>query len=259
MAVSKRIKEIKMFDFKDDSYSHMPFVNYGVNGEIKQFCCRLVNGVWKIHHYENQEWLQIATGLPDDATECAPCGEFEDGMWKVSFIAGGAESGREFKLYRILGIESGFSMEQCSADVGFVWKYRVCYGGRRGNINIIEPGRKHKIIFHRVEYLYRISFNPQNPNQLLISGQFFGGEIFSWIYNIATRKLQKISADGNVAYKAAMFEGNCFYASRSEDDAFEERHILLAQELEISDICCDDFIDHVIENEDNNHNQEEFQ
>ena len=37
--------------------------------------------------------------------------------------------------------------------------------------------------FNDVEWLYRVSYNPDNPHELLISGQKKGGYIFSWIFN----------------------------------------------------------------------------
>jgi hypothetical protein len=167
---------------------------------------------------------------PNDAFECGPCAEIEDGMWKVSFIAGGAKSDRQFKLYRMPGFDAE-PMVQVAADVGFVWKDRVVHAGRRGPITIIEPGRMVTLALPGVEYLYRVSYDPFQPNRLLISGQFPGGEIFSWAYQPGMKKLYEVITDGVPAYKCAFYEGGCYYAKR--EAGFEERHIVKAESLEL--------------------------
>ena len=115
-----------MFTFNDNRYTHMPFACPDENGNPKEFCCILTGGAWKLHHFTGKRWKRIKTGLPDDAFECGPCAEFEDGMWKLSFVAGGAKSDRRFRLYRMPGFDAE-PMVQVAADVGFVWKDRVVH------------------------------------------------------------------------------------------------------------------------------------
>lgn len=124
-----------------------------------------------------KKWKRIRTGLPEDATECAPCADFEDGIWKISFIAGGWKGDRRFRLYRMYGLH-GEVMAQQFADVGFVHKNCVAYASRRGPLFLVEPCRRIILTFHGVEFLYRVSYDPFEPNRLLISGQYPGGEIF---------------------------------------------------------------------------------
>ena len=76
-----------MFDFTDTRYTHMPFVSPGQNGEPEQFCCIQNDGLWKLYHFTGQKWKRVKTGLPADATECGPTAEYEDGIWKISFMA----------------------------------------------------------------------------------------------------------------------------------------------------------------------------
>ena len=222
-----------MFDFKDDRYTHMPFAASDANDDPKEFCCIMTGGVWKLHHFTGKRWKRIRTGLPEDAIECAPCAEFEDGMWKISFIAGGAVKDRRFRLYRIYGI-GGEAIPQVEADVGFVRKDRVAYAGRRGPIRIVEPGRMVTLELPEAEFLYRVSYDPFQANRLLISGQFRSGEIFSWAYHPGIRKLYEIIADGVPAYKAALYGDDCFYARRNGE--FEERHIAKAAMWELIEI-----------------------
>jgi hypothetical protein len=63
----------------------MPFAAYDGNGSPQEFCCIQRDGLWKLHWLKGGKWKRIQTGLPDDATECGPTAEFEDGMWKLSF------------------------------------------------------------------------------------------------------------------------------------------------------------------------------
>lgn len=68
-----------MFDFKEEICSHMPFIAYGEAPyfEPKAFCCLMLNGKWKLHHFYNGKWERVNTGLPDDATECSPTAEWK--------------------------------------------------------------------------------------------------------------------------------------------------------------------------------------
>ena len=94
-----------MFDFNsaDRRYTHMPFAAFGGEGRPQEFCCINIGGLWKLHRRQDRKWRRIQTGLPDDATECGPTAEWEDGMWKVSYIAGGWKGDRRFRLYRMYG------------------------------------------------------------------------------------------------------------------------------------------------------------
>lgn len=212
--------------------SHMPFVAHDRSQHFAphQFCCRMIGGKWKLCHCDTDgEWRQIQTGLPADATECSPTAEWEDGMWKISFIAGGAETSIRFRLYRLFGLTSGAAMTICNADVGYLQKRRIVHAGRRGSLFIQDPNRIREIHFADVEYLYRVSYNPNNPDELLVSGQKFGGDIFSWIY-VPGRTLESLTSNGNPAYKAAFFNGRLFYAMQTGAE-FEDRTIVEAQDF----------------------------
>lgn len=212
--------------------SHMPFVAHDRQHDFapRQFCCRMLGGKWKLCHYaDDGEWHRIATGLPEDATECSPAAEWEDGMWKISFIAGGAESDRRFKLYRLFGIDSGAAVTLCTADVGYVQKNRVVHAGRRGTLFIQDRLTIREVRFADVEYLYRVSYNPNNPQELLISGKTLTGEIFSRVYRPG-KFLESLTADGMPAYKAAFFNGRTFYARQTGND-FEDRTIFEARNV----------------------------
>lgn len=218
----------------------MPFVAHGAALEFapKYFCCLMQDGKWKLHRFEGGEWKRIATGLPEDATECSPCAEYDpvSGKWRLSFIAGGFESGREFYLYFIDDLDNPNPEKIISADVGFVFKNRIAYGGRTGMF-FIEDGVKTKAItFPDTEFLYRVSYNPNNPHELIFSGQRNDGELFSRVYNLATRKAYELSVDGTTAYKATFFNDDCYYAKRGESGDSEERRIVKAQKFSLTEL-----------------------
>lgn len=235
-----------MFDFNADDrrYTHMPFAAFGGNGSPQEFCCINIGGLWKLHWRQGRKWRRIQTGLPDDATECGPTAEFEDGMWKLSFIAGGWKGDRRFRLYRMYGTGTQ-PMAQGFADVGFVRKDTVAMAGRRGPIVIRETERTITLEIPEAEYLYRLSYDPQRPNRLLISGQRRNGSIFSWSYVPEMRELNEITDDGTPAYKCALWDGQCFYAERL--DGFEERRIVKAEHLELTPLDADGRVVETIE------------
>ena len=61
----------------------------------------------------------------------------------------------------------------------------------------------------------------------LISGQTKSGGIFSRVCNVFAGTLQSLCVNGKPAYKAALFNGRCFYAERGEN-GFEDRRIVEA-------------------------------
>ena len=58
--------------------THMPFLSRCGAEEIS-LCCRKVNGFWKLHQKVGDDWVRLNTQRPDDATECSPTAEYQDG------------------------------------------------------------------------------------------------------------------------------------------------------------------------------------
>lgn len=247
-----------MFDFNasDNRFSHMPFVAYDGEGNAQEFCCINAGGFWKLHWRRGRKWKRIHTGLPEDATECGPTAEFEDGMWKLSFVAGGWKGDRRFRLFRMYGMDSA-PMAQGFADVGFVRKDAVAMAGRRGPIVIRDSERIVTLAISEAEYLYRLSYDPQRPNRLLVSGQFRGGGIFSWAYAPGMDELVAVTDDGTPAYKCALWDGQCFYAERLK--GFEERRIARAEHLEYTHLDAKAHVAETIEYGKNTATPEEFE
>lgn len=259
-----------MFNFDKTIFSHMPFVAYGSSPEFKaeQFCCLKVGGKfkrsaneisvqterpegrdapkeasqWKLHHFDGETWKRINTGLSEEATECSPTAELIDGKWQVSFVAGGAEPDRKFRLYKIADLGNPQSEVVCEAEVGFLWKNRIVFGKRSGGLYVSDASKTQKLTFANVEYLYRVSYNPSNPNELLISGQYNSGELFSWACNVNARTLHSLCVNGKPAYKAAFFGNILYYAERGNSDGFEERHIASSESYEKTPLSFDEVV-----------------
>ena len=166
------------------------------------------------------------TGLPEDATECSPAAEYLFGVWHLSFIAGGAEGNRMFRLYHIADLDKGvLPVAVCPADVGFLQKNRLVHATRHGPIIIEDVGKTYTIAIKDAEYLYRVSFDPFSPTRLFISGQTFEGKIFSRIYQYKTNDLWELECDGFPAYKAAYANGTYYYALKI-GSGFEDRRVV---------------------------------
>ncbi len=79
-------------------------------------------------------------------------------------------------------------------------------------------------------FLYRLSYDPQRPNRLFISGQRKGGDIFSWAYAPGMNELVSLTNGGVPAYKCAFWDGVCCYDKRLK--GFEARRIVRPGSLE---------------------------
>ncbi len=213
--------------------THMPF--FARHGEeTLSLCCRKVDGHWKIHRLEGGEWVRLATQRPADATECSPTAEFADGHWRITFIAGGAEGDRLFRLYQY--IDGAVSVLKAPACVGFANRKMLVHGGRerRFTIELADGALKKVFESDAMEELFRVSFDADRPHRLLLSGRC-NGAVCSWIYDLGSDRVFDLEADGGPAYKCAFFEGRCFYA-RQTGEGFEDREVVEAREVKVTPV-----------------------
>lgn len=219
--------------------SHMPFIASGSPPDFlpQPFCCVRVNDTWKIAAERNGVWQRLNTGLPEDTTECAPTAEWADNGWIVSFIAGGSAENRAFYLYRLYGLDSGEAIRLCGADVGFTWKQTIVHGGRRGTMYIQSPSRIRTAKFVSLEYLYRASYHPRRPRELLISGKLRNtGEVATFLYHPGKNIYVLTADDGQAAYKAAFGRGDELFYARQTGESFEDRQIVQAGSYRIVEL-----------------------
>lgn len=223
-----------MFDFScNGEYTHMPFITYDKLGQAVYFFCKQQYGFWKIFYsMDGVNVHRLETGLPDDAVECSPFAEWEDNTWKISFVAGGSEAERQFYLYKMIGLD-GEPKKLEKADFGFYSEPRKVYGLRSNTFIIDDNGTETKYEIPEAEYIYRISYIPEDFNQLLITGQTADdADLFTWIYNLADKSIHAVIADGVPAYKCCFFKRRCFYAQKNDLDGFEDRHVVEASDVQ---------------------------
>ena len=136
-----------------------------------------------------------------------------------------------FRLYHIADLDKGvLPVAVCPADVGFLQKYRLVSASRHGPITIEDVGKTYIVTIKDAKYLYRVSYDPHNPNRLFISGQTFDGKIFSRIYQYKTNDLWELECDGFPAYKAAYANGIYYYALKI-GSGFEDRKIVAGRNV----------------------------
>lgn len=242
----------KIFDLNEFERSHMAFADADWSGGILQLCCIMVNGKWKIHYNVGNGWTRLFTGLPEDATECSPTAAFDGTQWIISFIAGGSIlkpdwSDVPFFLYKKVGLDDSMPIKMLPSDVGFIWKNQITYGGRQPVIFQREENVKRVIKLKRLEYIYRVSYNPHQPRTLLISGKNDIDEIISLKWNIFDAKIYILSNNNEACYKAAIFKNEVYYSHKNDEDGFEERKIVKADNLIEEERFADDFIESATE------------
>ena len=205
--------------------AHMPFVAPDAENRPARFCCRPIGGVWKLHRLESGEWVRVETGLPADVTECAPTAEYSDGEWRLSFIAGSGGELRENRLYRMHGF-TGVPEAVAAADVGFCREGWTVHGTRRGPVVIDNGNWRKSLTVGGWRYYYRVSYNPDEPAKLLLSGQRFDGEIMSIEYDLHSGRLWLLeTADHQALYKAALWRGTACFAEQT-GPGFEDRSLV---------------------------------
>jgi hypothetical protein len=207
-------------------------------GEVYIFCCRPVNGVWKIHKWTGKGWERVNTHLPETSIECSPVATVYEGICHLSFIGEENISG-SYCLFHICDVnENQPPVKVCEARVGFAKPYLIGYASHRGPITLDSPAYRTTITCNDLEFLYRLSFNPYDPTQIYISGQKYDETVVSRIYNQAENKLYDVIADGDVAYKMALNNNDIYYAKRIGKD-FEDRQVFKAANVQYKEIPID--------------------
>jgi hypothetical protein len=234
-----------MFDINEE-YSHMPWATDSF-GEKLQLCCLKRNGVWKVHYYDNGVWKKLATGTPDDATECCPTSYYDvmGNHWVISFIAGGSTANNwanvGFMLYVKYGIEDDASVAQvCPADTGYVTKGQIVFATKFGPIyNYLEDDKTIITLRSFMKYIYRVSYNPDDPAQILVSGLTTKDKVISMIIDIYKNEAYLLTDNDEPCYKCCIFNKEVYYCKKRDDGQFEERKIVKAENLKKTKVKLD--------------------
>lgn len=213
----------------DPAMSHMPFLAPGPDGKAVLIYCRAGDDhLWKLHYLDAEGVpRRIATGLPNEAIECSPTAWHDERGWHVSLVAGGARRDPRFRLYRL----DGPSLDELFGPValqpaasGFVHRDRLVVGEKQDRIHVHDAAGDRTFALPGIN-IYRVSYRPDTPERLLISGQWIGDEeVFCIEYDLASGVEHMLKCDGRPAYKCAILGDDILYADRCGEH-FEARRL----------------------------------
>lgn len=226
-------KKIKLFG--DDGLTHMPFL-MEADGKKLLFHCicdRSVEEVpyrpWKIAWSEYPycpKTFRIDTGFGDDVVECSPSAWY-DGLWHVSFIAGGSPQNPPYRLY----VMEGENMESLSAPklvcketvgIGYLNQTHMVTGNPR---KIEIQGKDGNFEWSWAGFdIYRATYRSDKTEKILITGKR-NEEFLTVQYDIKTGETNLVTLEGSHLYKCSIFGDAVVYAQRNGD--FEERDLFL--------------------------------
>lgn len=228
-----------MFDKLDDKFSHMPFIGTSMSNGDKQLCCLKINDVWKIHYFDNGIYRKLATYTRKDAIECSPTCEWrpDDNIWAISFIAGGSVEDDwkdvDFWLYLKRGFDDTEPVKICPANYGYIQKHKLVYGDKFAPIiYCIEDGLKTTIHLKDIDYIYRISYDINDPDIMFISAQRKNGDLVSFSYRLHDDYLYVITDNQEPCYKMCTgVDEEIYYCRKGLTNDFEDRHIVKANKV----------------------------
>jgi len=215
--------------------THMPFLTPGESGKpVLLFCQADVSRIWKLcAQTSDGRILRLSTGMPEDVCECSPTAWHDESGWHVSFIAGGGKPNPLHRLYRM----DGPTLDRLSTPValhatraGFVYLDRLVYAEMdnlihvrdlAGDLDIELPGA----------FIYRVAYRADQPNMLLISGQWqTEDDVFTLEYDLSSGEQSMIECDGQPAYKCTILGDQMLYAQRIGEQ-FEHRRVTAAKSI----------------------------
>lgn len=212
----------------------MPFLAQDADGKVTLFFCRAAEAqadgsrIWKAGYLDAAgQPRRITTGMAQDVTECSPTAWQDETGWHVSFIAGGAPGSPALHLYRM----DGLTLETLSPPValqrtrtGFVYRDRIAWGELADVVHVRDSSEDQTIELPGAN-IYRVAYRTDQPDTLLISGQWKNEEdVFTLEYELTTGRQHFIECDGRPAYKCTILGDEVLYAERTGEH-FEERAV----------------------------------
>ena len=198
------------------------------------------NPVWKLYYIIGDgEPVRLETNFTADVIECSPTAWQDETGWHVSFISNGRSDSDIYRLYRM----DGTTLETLSRPVavriarsGFIYEERIVVGEVQDVVHIHDSSGDRKIVLPGA-FLYRVSYRFDDPDKLLISGDWIGEmtDVFTLEYDLNTDAQRYLECDGVPAYKCTILDDEILYAKR-ENGGFENRH--LCQSNHIHGIDC---------------------
>ena len=217
---------------KISGLTHMPFLCRNENGEKILFYSTASdeeNPIWKLYYIIGErEPCRIETGFSENVIECSPTAWQDEFGWHVSFISNGLSDSGIYRLYRM----DGTSLETLSKPVavriarsGFIHEERIVVGEVQDVVHIHDNNGDRKIVLPGA-FIYRIAYRADDPDKLLISGDWIGEntDVFTLEYDLNSDAQRYLECDGNPAYKCTILDDEILYAKR-DSGGFENRHI----------------------------------
>ena len=193
---------------------------------------------WKLFYsVDDGEPQRLETGFPHGTIECSPSGWQDESGWHVTFIA--MDDTGVYRLYRM----DGPSLDSLSTPVslrpartGFVYKDRLVVGEIQDLVHVHDTDGDHRIELPGT-FIYRVSYRADEPQKLLISGDWIGEneEPFTVEYNLTDDSQRFIECDGHGAYKCTIYGDEILYAERCGEQ-FEHRRIRRSDDFH--GVCC---------------------
>ena len=95
-------------------------------------------------------------------------------------MEGGFDKNLNYFLYEKIGLGDSEPLLIIPAKVGYLWKYRLVYADPKTSIMVYDDSTRYEMVLSdEIECLYRVSYSPDCPDMMLISGQKKNGELFS--------------------------------------------------------------------------------
>lgn len=209
--------------------THMPFLTAGEDGQpVLLFCQADESHIWKTYYrLPDGSIHRLETGLPSDVCECAPTAWYDGDGWHVSFIAGGAADNPLYRLYRMDGPtldQLGQPVAVRATRAGFVYGDRLVHADMENLIHVLQPSGDLDIELPGA-FIYRVAYRADQPDTLLISGQWqMEDDVFTLEYDLQTGQQNILECDGLPAYKCTILGDQMLYAQRIGEH-FESRRI----------------------------------
>ena len=215
--------------------THMPFLTKDEKKQRVLFFCQADESyIWKIHFKLPEGEIQrLVTGLSEEVCECSPTAWCDEAGWHVSFVAGGAEDNPLFHLYRMDGVtltQMNRPIAVYPTKAGFIFQDRLVYADFENLIYIHQPAGDFEIELPGA-FIYRVAYQVDLPDKLLISGQWqTETDFFTLEYDLKTGEQSILECDGDPAYKCTILGEEVIYAKRAGEN-LENRQVITAKGL----------------------------
>ncbi|MGL6195454.1 MAG: hypothetical protein ACRC2T_11595 [Thermoguttaceae bacterium] len=190
--------------------------------------------VWKIFYkLPDGTVKRLNTGFDEGVIECSPTAWCDETGFHISFVAGDITR-QPYRLYRM----DGATLDTLSMPVamriartGFVYKDRLVAGEIQDVVHIHDTSGDYNIEIPGA-FLYRVSYQSDAPDKLLISGSWIGetSDVFCLEYDLRTNEQRFLECDGLPAYKCCILGDEILYAEKTGND-FESRSIRRANHI----------------------------